>query len=99
MKRATFLTDTGIALAGAAAIGPARVAAETGSERYIVDGSDVSALTSEYLNMLAKARVDVLQWNSPEALLDMSLMYDFLDKQRDRVALVRRFSDIEAARK
>src|SRR5579862_3766157 len=94
MIRRSFLTDTGLGvLAAATTLGA------TSPSRYVVDGSDVSLPSGEYLDMLAKGGVDVWQWNSPEALLDFSQAFDFLDRYRSRVTLVRTFADIAAAKK
>jgi membrane dipeptidase len=93
MIRRSFLTDTGIGVLAALTTG-----ASGGSPQYVVDGSDVSALSDEYLDMLAKGGIDVLQWNSAQTLLDMSLALEFVDKHSKRVALVRSFTDIAAAK-
>jgi membrane dipeptidase len=103
MRRQSFLTATGAGLAASSTLGalPARAqaVAASGNERnFVVDGSDVSTLSAEYLDMLARAGVDVWQWNGDETLLSLSQVYEFVDRHADRVALVRSFADIGRAR-
>jgi membrane dipeptidase len=100
MRRRSFLSIGGSALVGAAA---ARAAAaspspQTGANAFVVDGSDVSTLTVEYLDMLARARVDVWQWNAGETLLSIAQAYEFVDRHSDRIALIRSFGDIATAK-
>ncbi len=103
MRRQTFLTATGAGLIASAALPTLRAKAQPATttvdrRSFVVDGSDVSTLSAEYLDMLAKAGVDVWQWNGDESLLSISQAYEFVDRHANRVALVRSFADIETAR-
>lgn len=104
MIRRSFLTNTGVGLlASVATLRPIPTMAQPpvpapGSHPLIVDGSDVSTLSGEYLDMLARAGVDVWQWNAADTLLSISQAYEFVDRHADRVALVTSFADIAAAK-
>jgi membrane dipeptidase len=104
MHRRSFLSRTA-AVAALAAGSPALAtdAAEPASAAapgtFVVDGSDVSALSPEYLDLLAKGGVDVCQWNAAETLISISQAYEFADRNAGRVAVVRSYSDIAAAKK
>lgn len=101
MIRRSFLTRAGSVVLGATAASTAPGPAQGNNSAHstlVVDGSDVSTLTREYLDMLGRAGVDVWQWNGGETLLDIAQAYEFIDRHRDRVALVSRYEDIASAK-
>jgi hypothetical protein len=79
MERRAFLSAAAGGVA-AAAVSPTAQAVEPPAAT-IVDGSDVSALTPEYLDMLRRGGVAVMMWNGPGTLLDLSLALEFLDNK------------------
>ncbi|HKE36242.1 MAG TPA: membrane dipeptidase [Candidatus Baltobacteraceae bacterium] len=100
MLRRSFLNTTvATAALAAAASRDAALASESTAavpRPFLVDGSDVSALSPEYLDLLRKGGVQVMMWNSPGTLLDVSLALEFLEKHADRAALAKTVEEIDA---
>jgi hypothetical protein len=95
--RRAFLNAAAGGVAAAAAAGRPNAQAAASSAATIVDGSDVSVLTPEYFDLLRQGGVQVMMWNGPGTLLDISLALEFLDKHGDRAILAKSASEIEAA--
>lgn len=103
MERRTFLT-----LAGAGAVASAASAASLAQvapapaadlKNYVVDGSDVSMLSVQYLDLLNAGGVDVVLANGITSLFDFSVALDFIGRHDARIALVRKFTDIAEAKR
>lgn len=118
MRRREFVRTASGALLGAGALPAARTPALSQGEVpsrgviarsddfLIVDGSDVSVLTGEYLDWLEQAGVTVWTYNglgkTDGALLGLRFFDDalaFLDEHRDRISLARSVSDIRRAKR
>lgn len=97
MLRRSFLNNAAATVAIAIAAAADADAAEPASHSAIVDGSDVSALTPEYLDLLRRGGVQVMMWNGPGTLLDVSLALEFLSRQGDRAVLCKSAGEIESA--